>query len=210
MAKYITEFIGTFFLVLVVALTGNALAIGATLMVMIFAGGHISGAHYNPAVTLAVLVRGKIPVRDAVAYMIVQIIGAAVAALLATWYLADTNIVTVNLDGRIAKAFSGELLGTFSLAYVVLNVATSKGTTGNSFYGLAIGFTVFAMASAFGSISGGAFNPAVAIGATIVKLFALKNIWIYLVACFGGGLLAGLVFNYVNVEDKPVPPLPRA
>ncbi len=204
MGKYITEFIGTFFLVLVVALTGNAAAIGAVLMVMVFAGGHISGAHYNPAVTLAVLVRGKVSSQDAIIYMIVQIIAAVIAALIARWYAGDMGVVTLELNGRILKAFISELLGTFALAYVVLNVATSKGTTGNSFYGLAIGFTVFTMASTFGSVSGGAFNPAVALGATIIKAFAWKNIWIYLVACFGGGLLAALVFNFVNREDKPV------
>jgi aquaporin Z len=208
MRKYVTEFIGTFFLVLVVALTGNALAIGAVLMVMVFAGGHISGGHYNPAVTLAVLIRGKVSSTDAIIYIVAQIIAAAVAALIARWYVGDLSVMTMELDGRILKAFVSELLGTFALAYVVLNVATSKGTTGNSFYGLAIGFTVFAMASTFGSISGGAFNPAVAIGATIIEAFAFKNIWIYLVACFGGGFLAALLFNYINVEDKPVPPLP--
>lgn len=210
MGKYVTEFIGTFFLVLVVALTGNAAAIAAVLMVMVFAGGHISGAHYNPAVTLAVLIRGKVSSQDAVVYIIVQIIGAAIAAFLAKWYVGDMGVVTLELDGRVLKAFVAELVGTFALAYVVLNVATSKGTTGNSFYGLAIGFTVFAMASAFGPISGGAFNPAVAIGASIIKAFAWKNIWIYLVACFGAGVLAALLFNYVNKEDKPVPPLPEA
>jgi aquaporin Z len=210
MGKYITEFIGTFFLVLVVALTGNAAAIGAVLMVMVFAGGHISGAHYNPAVTLAILIRGKVSGYDAGVYIIVQILAAAIAALIARWYVGDMSVVTLELNGRILKAFISELLGTFALAYVVLNVATSKGTTGNSFYGLAIGFTVFAMASTFGAISGGAFNPAVAIGATIIEAFAFKNIWIYLVACFGGGVLAALVFNFVNKEDKPVPPLPAA
>jgi len=207
MRMYITEFIGTFFLVLVVALTGNAAAIGVTLMVMVFAGGHISGAHYNPAVTLAVLIRGKVSSRDAIIYIVVQIMAAIVAALMAKWYIGDMGVATLDLSGKVLKAFIGELLGTFALAYVVLNVATSKGTTGNSFYGLAIGFTVFAMASTFGSVSGGAFNPAVAIGATVVQAFALKNIWIYLVACFGGGLLAALVFNFINKEDKPVPPL---
>jgi aquaporin Z len=210
MGKYITEFIGTFFLVLVVALTGNAAAVGAVLMVMVFAGGHISGAHYNPAVTLAVLVRGKVSSQNAIIYIVVQIVAAAIAALLSQWYIGDMGVVTLDLDSRVLKAFISELLGTFALAYVVLNVATSKGTTGNSFYGLAIGFTVFAMASTFGAVSGGAFNPAVAIGATIIKAFAWKNIWIYLVACFGGGLLAALLFNYVNREDKPVPPLPEA
>jgi len=209
MRKYITEFIGTFFLVLVVALTGNAAAIGATLMVMVFAGGHISGAHYNPAVTLAVLIRGKVSAQHAIGYMVAQIIGAIVAALVARWYVGDVGVATMDLSGKVLKAFLGELIGTFALAYVVLNVATSKGTTGNSFYGLAIGFTVFAMASTFGSISGGAFNPAVAVGATVVKAFALKNIWLYVVACFGGGFLAALVFNFINEEDRPVPPLSK-
>jgi len=210
MEKYITEFIGTFFLVLVVALTGNAAAIGVVLMVMVFAGGHISGAHYNPAVTLAVFIRGKVSRYDAGIYMIVQIIAAVIAALIAKWYVGDMAVVALDLSSRLLKAFVSELLGTFALAYVVLNVATSKGTTGNSFYGLAIGFTVFAMASTFGSISGGAFNPAVALGATIIDAFAWQNIWIYLVACFGGGFIAALVFNFVNKEDKPVPPLPTA
>lgn len=210
MGKYITEFIGTFFLVLVVALTANAAAIGVVLMVMVFAGGHISGAHYNPAVTLALLLRGKISRYDAGVYMIVQIIAAVIAALIAKWYVGDMGVVTLELNGRIAKAFIAELLGTFALAYVVLNVATAKGTTGNSFYGLAIGATVFAMASTFGSISGGAFNPAVALSATIIKAFAWKNIWIYLIACFGGGLCAALIFNFVNQEDRAIPPLPQA
>jgi len=209
MRKYITEFIGTFFLVLVAALTGNAAAIGVTLMVMIFAGGHISGAHYNPAVTLAVLIRGKVSSQDAIIYIVVQVIAGIVAALVAKWYMGDMGAATMDLSGKVAKAFIGELIGTFALAYVVLNVATSKGTTGNSFYGLAIGLTVFAMASTFGSVSGGAFNPAVAVGATVVKAFALINIWIYLVACFGGGFLAALVFNFINEEDKAVPPLSK-
>lgn len=209
MRKYITEFIGTFFLVLVVALTGNAAAIGVTLMVMIFAGGHISGGHYNPAVTLGVLIRGKVTSQDAIVYMVAQVLAAIVAALIAKWFVGDVGVATMDLSGRVLKAFIAELIGTFALAYVVLNVATSKGTTGNSFYGLAIGFTVFAMASTFGSVSGGAFNPAVAVGATVVKAFALKNIWIYLVACFGGSLLAALVFNFINEEDKPVPPLTK-
>jgi len=209
MQKYITELIGTFFLVLVVAMTGNAAAIGVTLMVMIFAGGHISGAHYNPAVTLAVLIRGKISSSHALIYIIVQIIGAIVAAFIAKWFSRDANVVTMDLTGKVFFALVGELIGTFALAYVVLNVATSKGTTGNSFYGLAIGLTVFAMATTFGSISGGAFNPAVAVGATVIKAFALKNIWIYIVGCFAGGIIAATVFNYVNEEDKPVPPLPQ-
>jgi aquaporin Z len=209
MGKYITEFIGTFFLVLIVALTAQPYVIGAVLMIMVFAGGHISGAHYNPAVTLAVLIRGKITPTDAVIYIIVQLAGAAAAGLIANWYLAEMTPAPMEIDSTV-KALVSELIGTFALAYVVLNVATSKGTTGNSFYGLAIGFTVFVMATTFGRISGGAFNPAVAFGASIVKAFAWKNIWIYLVACFLGGGLAAVVFRIINVEDRPVPPLPTA
>jgi aquaporin Z len=208
MGKYITEFIGTFFLVLTVALTREPFVIGVVLMVMVFAGGHISGAHYNPAVTLAVMIRGKINSTEAMIYMAIQLAAAAAAAFLAKWYIGDMPGTPLNLDEKIVKALVSELLGTFALAYVVLNVATSKGTTGNSFYGLAIGFTVFAMAMMFGRSSGGAFNPAVAFGASIFEAFAWKNIWIYLVACFAGGALAAVVFNFINKEDKPVPPLP--
>lgn len=202
MKKYITEFIGTFFLVLTIALSGEPLAIGAALMVMVFAGGHISGAHYNPAVTLAVLLRGRIGLSEALVYMASQLAGAIVAALIAGWFMGFPETAALQLDDRIVKALAAEILGTFALAYVVLNVATAKGTIGNSFYGLAIGFTVFAMASGLGKISGGAFNPAVAVGLTVLKIFALKNIWIYLVGCFGGTALAAMIFKMINPDDK--------
>ena len=202
MKKYITEFIGTFFLVFIIVMTGTPIVIGAVLMVMVYAGGHISGAHYNPAVTFAVLLRRKISTYEAIIYMIVQIIAAVVAALIANWLIGNPDGLPKSLDDNTIEALVAELLGTFALAYVVLNVATSKGTTGNSFYGLAIGFTVFAFAAGVGSISGGAFNPAVAIGVTAIKLFALKNIWIYLIACFGGAVLAAFVFKTTNPEDN--------
>ena len=202
MKKYITEFIGTFFLVLTIALSGEPLAIGAALMVMVFAGGHISGAHYNPAVTLAVLMRGRIALSEALVYMGSQLAGAVVAALIAGWLMGFPETAALQLDDRIVKALAAEILGTFALAYVVLNVATAKGTIGNSFYGLAIGFTVFAMATGLGKISGGAFNPAVAVGLTVLKIFALKHIWVYLIGCFGGAALAALIFKMINPDDK--------
>jgi len=200
MRKYITEFIGTFFLVLTVGLTGNPLAIGAALMVMIYAGGHISGAHYNPAVTLAVLLRGKISGAEAIIYMVSQLVGAIAAALIVIVFKGVPAEASQQLD--INKAMIAEFLGTFALAYVVLNVATAKANTGNSYFGLAIGFTVLAMAFCFGDFSGGAFNPAVALGASIMKLFAWNNIWIYLVFCFAGGALAAIIFNLNNPDDK--------
>jgi aquaporin Z len=202
MKKYITEFIGTFFLVLIIALTGDPIVIGSALMVMVYAGGHISGAHYNPAVTLAILIRGKITTNEAVIYMLVQAIAAIVAAFAAIWLMDNPEIVAKDLTGKSIEALIAELIGTFALVYVVLNVATAKGTSGNSFYGLAIGFTVFAMASGLGNLSGGAFNPAVAIGVSVFKAFDWANIWIYLAGCFGGGILAALVFKMNNPDDK--------
>jgi len=209
MKKYITEFIGTFFLVFVigmVVLRGKGdfvpLAIGSGLMVMIFAGGHISGAHYNPAVTLAVLLRGKISGAEAVGYMIVQFIGAIVASLV-VMYLMNDKIPEQPIEmANTTKGLLAEFLGTFALAYVVLNVATAKGTSGNSFYGLAIGFTVMTMIYAVGNISGGAFNPAVAIGISLMKLVSWNNIWVYIVGCFLGAAVAALIFRVNNPDDK--------
>jgi aquaporin Z len=211
MNKYIVEFIGTFFLVLTIgcaAVLGNAgdkgmlapLAIGSALMVMIFAGGHISGAHYNPAVTLAVFLRGKCPVSDLGPYMIAQVAGAALAAAIVLFLRGSGTGEPIKLV--VAHALLVEFLYTFALAYVVLNVATAKGTSGNSFYGLAIGFTVLAGAFAVGPISGGVFNPAVAVGLTIMGVTTVSSIWIYLVANFAGGALAAVVFKFLNPADK--------
>jgi aquaporin Z len=202
MRKYITEYIGTFFLMLIVLAAGDPLAIGAILMAMIFAGAHISGAHYNPAVTLAVLIRGRIKLPEAVGYVMVQIAGALTAVLLINIMVGDAPRTLLDLEGKIPEAILAEVLGTFALAYVVLNVATAKGTAANSFYGLAIGFTIFACAAGLGKFSGGAFNPAVAIGASTANLFAWNNIWIYLLGCFGGAVLAALVFRISNPDDR--------
>jgi aquaporin Z len=200
MKKYITEFIGTFFLVLTVGLTGNPLAIGSALMVMIYAGGHISGGHYNPAVTLAVLIRRRITTSEAIVYMGSQLAGGFAAALIVGVLQEFPSEAEQPLN--ITKALIAEVLGTFALAYVVLNVATAKANAGNSYFGLAIGFTVMTMAFCFGQYSGGAFNPAVAVGASVMKMFEWSHIWIYIVGCFGGGALAAIVFNVNNPEEK--------
>jgi aquaporin Z len=208
MNKYIVEFIGTFFLVLTIGccvVIGGAgviapLAIGSILMVMIYAGGHISGAHYNPAVTLAVWVRGRCPTGDVLPYWVSQVIGAALAALVLKCLKGEASAKPMVLGP--GPALLAEFLYTFALAYVVLNSATAKATANNSFYGLAIGFTVLAGAFSVGSISGAAFNPAVAIGISIMGLSSWSNIWIYLVACFAAGLAAGATFKYLNPQDK--------
>jgi len=208
MKKYLVEFIGTFFLVLTVGMTVidpgagalAPLAIGSALMIMVYAGGHVSGGHYNPAVTLAVWLRGRCASADVPGYWIAQIGGAFAAAALTVFLKGHPTVTPAEV--KIVPALVAELVGTFALAYVVLNVATAKGTAGNSNYGLAIGFTVMVMAFALGGISGGAFNPAVATGITVLHIEKSANLWLYLFGDLGGGALAALVFKLVNPDDK--------
>ncbi len=208
--KYLVELIGAFFLILtigqcVVDASPSSgvippLAIGFALMVMVYAGGHISGGHYNPAVTLAVWIRGRCATKDVVPYMIAQVAGAALAAFLVI-YLKGHSAQS-GLDPDPVKAFVVEVLFTFALGYVVLNTATSKATAGNSYYGLAIGSTVLVGAFAVGAISGGAFNPAVAVGVTIMGLARASHLILLLAATFLGGALAGWAFRFLNPDDK--------
>jgi|SRR5271157_2455200 len=208
MRKYLAEFIGTFFLVLTVGMCvikpdagGFApIAIGSALMVMVYAGGHVSGGHFNPMVTLAVWLRGRCPAADVPGYMVSQVAGAGAAAGLALFLKGNPAVTPMEL--KTVPALLAELAGAFALAYVVLNVATAKATAGNSNYGLAIGFTVMTMAFAVGGISGGAFNPAVAVGIVIMHLVNVTDIWIYLVANFAGGALAAAAFRCLNPEDR--------
>jgi aquaporin Z len=212
MNKYIAEFIGTFFLVLTIGCTGIGapagviapLAIGAALMVMVFAGGHISGAHYNPAVTLGVLIRGKLKPVDVVPYWIAQFVAAGAAALLTSQVLRAGAHVTAVVP-KTGPALLAEFLFTFALVYVVLNAATAEGTSGNSFYGLAIGMTVMTGAFAVGDVSGGAFNPAVAVGITLLGISGWGNIWIYLVADLAGAVVAAVIFQFINPPMQITP-----
>jgi aquaporin Z len=176
------------------------LAIGSALVVMIFAGGHISGGHFNPAVTRGVWLRGKCEAKDVAPYMISQVIGAVLAAL-AVKFLKRGAAVTP-LQPATVPALLAKFLFTFALVYVVLNAATAKGTSGNSFYGLAIGFTVMVGALSVGNISGGAFNPAVAVGISVMGLSSWSNIWIYLVAEFVGAAVAAGAFKAVSPTDS--------
>jgi aquaporin Z len=207
--KYAVELIGTFLFVFAVGTAASLsgalapLAIGSALMVMVYAGGHISGGHFNPAVTLGALVRGRIGLRDAGAYWVVQLGGAALAGWLVRWVILPVHDTAKSLSGHaMGAAFVVELLFTFALVYVVLNVATSKDHPNNSFYGLAIGFTVLVGAFAVGSISGGVFNPAVFVGAAITGLFAWSTMWVYFLAQLVAGVLGGLAFRALNPADR--------
>lgn len=220
--KLLTEVIGTFFLVLTIGLTVTAglplapLAIGSALMVMVYMGGAVSGAHYNPAVTLAVLLRGKVAAGEAAAYVVAQVAGATLAALAVYGIVGQTFMPAPAAGASAAAVLAVEALFTFALALVVLNVATARATEGNSYFGLAIGFTVMAGAFAGGPISGGAFNPAVGLGPAIVTaLFgggSVAHVWYYLVGPLLGAAAAAGVFRVQSPgdlvpESVPFPPV---
>ena len=201
----VAEFVGTFIFAFAVIGAVNSgsplipLAIGFVLMVMVYAAGHISGAHQNPAVSIGVWLRGGIDLAGAIAYIVVQLIAAALAGALsfAVWPVAAA---ATEIDP--GPAFLVEALWTFVLVYVVLNVATSKDHPNNSFYGLAIGATVFVGAVAVGGVSGGGFNPAIALGLSVTGWFGWGSYWLYLVAPIVGAVVAAVVFRVLNTHDK--------
>src|SRR5262245_11320437 len=205
--KLVVEFVGTFLFVFTIGMATNKtgagalapLAIGSGLMVMVFAGGHVSGGHFNPAVSAAVFLRGRMASNELVAYAVTQGVAAVIAGLLVRYVGGREAHAAVASTGKMLIA---EFVFTFALAWVVLHVATARGTDGNSFYGLAIGFTVLAGAFAVGGISGGAFNPAVALGAMVTGLFEWSNLWIYLLADLLGAGAAAYTFLYVLPAEK--------
>jgi len=201
-AKLITEFIGTFFLTLTIctaAAFGTAgshapFAIASTLMVMIYAGGHVSGAHYNPAVTISIYLRGACDKSDVAPYIASQLAAGVAAALVASNLLVpEGDVAPLVMD--TGPAMAAELLFTFALAYVILNVATSESTEGNGYYGAAIAFVVLAGALTVGSISGASFNPAVTASLVSAGVMEAADSWVHLVPQLAGGVLAALAFN---------------
>jgi aquaporin Z len=205
--KLVVEFVGMFLFVFTVGMATNKagagafapLAIGSILMVMVFAGGHVSGGHFNPAVSTAVFVRGRMAANEFGLYVATQIVAAVIAGFVVRYVGGHESHIHTASAG---KMLLGEFIFTFALAWVVLNVATARGTDGNSFYGLAIGFTVVAGAYALGGTSGGAFNPAIAIGAMVTGLLQWSHIWIYVIAEFLGAAVAALAFLFVLPAEK--------
>ncbi|MEC8874266.1 MAG: aquaporin [Candidatus Thermoplasmatota archaeon] len=201
-SKLITEFIGTFFLSLTIctaAVHGTAgdfapFAIASTLMVMIYAGGHISGAHYNPAVTISVYLRGACDKSDILPYIVTQLIAGAAAAVAASNLLVSDSSVTA-LEMNSNQAISAEFLYTFALAYVILHVTTSEATEGNQYYGAAIAFVVLAGALSVGAISGASFNPAVSTSLLVAGALEFADVWVHLVPQIGGGCAAAYAFK---------------
>ena len=208
-AKLITEFVGTFFLTLTIctaAAFGTAgsyapFAIASTLMVMIYAGGHVSGAHYNPAVTISIYMRGACDDSDIVPYIVSQITaGVAAAVVAANVLVPDGEVGLLVMD--TGPAFGAELMFTFALAYVILNVATSESTDGNGYYGAAIAFVVLAGALTVGSISGASFNPAVTASLVSAGVMEVADLWIHLVPQLIGAALAAIVYNAQQSESN--------
>ncbi len=210
MSRYVTEFVGTFFLVLttgLVVLSGTPMApiaIGSVLMAMVYMGGHISGAHYNPAVSVAILIRGKMKSRDLLPYVLAQISGAILASLAVLLILGDTFAPAPDPEAGLLAVLLSEALFTFALSLVVLNVATDDATAGNSYYGLAIGFTVLVGAFAVGGISGGVFNPAVGSGPILVDALAgdggFAQLWIYWIGPLLGSVAAAGVYDLQHLD----------
>jgi aquaporin Z len=204
--KYVVEFIGTFFLVMCICMTVGEglgqfapLAIGLTLVMIVYSGGHISGSHLNPAVSLAVYLRGKLNAGDVLPYMVGQFLGATAAAMLSGFLLGafqTAEPVTKELD--IVPSLIAELLGTILYVYVYLNMYTTRRTSGNTYFGLVIGLAYLAALYTFQNVSEGAFNPAVALGITMANFTSWSSIWIFLVANFAGGVLAAFLSQYVN------------
>tara|TARA_Y100001958_G_C21125617_1_gene468473 strand:- start:445 stop:1065 length:621 start_codon:yes stop_codon:yes gene_type:complete len=202
MKKLFIELFGTYFLVLIIGLSsGNPIAVGFGLMVLVYTGAHISGAHYNPAVTLALFLQKEISVLDSVKYVISQIVGSTLAAL--SIYLMNTNMqVQPVLGDSVYPIFFSEIIFTFLLVFVILNVATHPNLKGNSFYGLAIGLTVMAGIFSVGPISGAVFNPAVSVGPSIIDFITNEGVshyftWYYVVFPLIGSILAVLGFKFL-------------
>lgn len=199
----VTEALATMLFVFIIVAAVNAdvnapLAIGLGLMALVYATGHLSGAHLNPAVSVGAFLRGALGAVDLAAYIVAQLIGGALGALLS---MAVWSRPAAAVEIEIGPAFLLELIFTFVLVLVVLNVATSKDHPNNSFYGLAIGATVFVGATTVGPITGGGFNPAVALGLVISGQFDLANLWLYVLAPVAGAILAAVVFRLLNRHD---------
>jgi aquaporin Z len=210
--RYLTEVVGTFFLVFAIGMTavsGTAMApvaIGSMLMVMVYMGGHVSGAHYNPSVSIALMMRGALESKELVPYILSQILGAVLAALVVMVITGATFAPAPGADAGALAVLAAEIVMTFALSLVIMNVATNPATEGNSYYGLAIGFTVLAGAFAVGGISGGAFNPAVGTGPILVDALlgdgGLGNLWYYWVGPIVGASLAVPVFKMQLASEE--------
>jgi aquaporin Z len=210
MKKYVVEGIGTFFWVLTILLTLNndnisgfaPLAIGAMLIGLIYASGHTSSAYYNPAVTLAMLMRDKLDRTDAFYYILSQFVAALLATFLGVFLHLCQGGKEISLrSDDVTCAMIGEFLGTFVVTWVALQVVSPRNTIGSSHSGLAIGLTVMAAGYTLGNLSGGAFNPAVAFAYCMSGMVAFGDLWFYWVGSILGAAAAATIFQVLQQEE---------
>ncbi len=214
--KLLTELVGTFAFLSVIALSKPIgplapLAIGTALMVVVYMGGHISGGHYNPAVSFGVWLRRKIDLVTLLTYWLAQLVGAVLAFIFGYIVSGHTPGIAPAHSATWIQALAVETAFTGLLVLTVLNVAATRATEGNSYFGLAIGFAIVVGAFAGGPISGGAFNPAIGFGATFGKaVFAGGNfdwLWVYVVGgLLGGAIAAGIHALQIRFTEKPLEP----
>ncbi len=205
MKNYLTELFGTFFLVLIIGINGNPLAIGFGLMVLIYLGFHVSGAHYNPIVTLAMLFRKEISLFDSINYIIFQILGATLAGSAVFFLSSVTMEVQPNLSATVYQILGYEVLFTYLYVYAFLTVTSQTKLKNNSFYGLVLGSAF--MVGSFSAIqtSGGVFNPATSVGVSLSHLFIGDGVskyylWYYLVGPALGGLIATAHYSLISIK----------
>ena len=177
---------------------GVAFAFGLTIVVMVYALGHVSGAHLNPAVTLAFTAAGHFPPRRALSYLAAQAAGATAAAFLLVALLPEgMNVgVTRPMDSLLGAAFAYELVVTAFLMLVIMSVATDARAS-PAVAGLAIGGVIIVGSLAAGPISGGSFNPARSIGPALAAR-EFGDLWIYLTAPFAGALLGAVLYELLR------------
>lgn len=201
------EFLGTMLLVLTIALSARQplqfIAVGCFLGAMIYSFDHVSGAHFNPAVTLGAALNRRLTPGMAMLYVIVQTLGGMTGGLLAA-AIAGPNTLVPFQPSSVGAGLAVEGLYTFALVLVMQNAAMEKnGREPNSYFGLAVSFTVLAGAKAVFGISGGCFNPAVGTGLNFASLLSssgsMQNVWIYWVAPLVGAVLATVVKVYMNL-----------
>merc|ERR1719375_3104750 len=220
-SKYFAEFIGTYFLVFTAGCNvlsgsiGAAFSIGAMLMVMVYSLGSVSGAHFNPAVTLAVWMsgRGLLPLRHAFFYILAQLLGALCGSM-SYWLICNGSFIFEPIGRHDMYAVGQvEILYTAALCYVMLNVATSHKQDGNHYFGLAIGFTVVAAGLSIAGISGCSLNPALSVAAALAAsqvagFSALKYVPLYCFSHFLGSVLGFAAFYVVRKADEYAPEKP--
>jgi len=210
-APFYAEFYGTMMLTLVIAVSAGLgkelapLAIGLMLVCMVFTYGHLSGGHFNPAVSFAVMIRGKITPLRCLLYTIFQVLGGICGVALGRYVLPEGQNTPVPKyqENELNAAITAEFFFSMALSTVVLNTATTVSVGPNSFYGLAIGFVVVSGAICVGDISGAVFNPAVGTGLLIVA-GEVRDLWLYWVAPLCGGFVSGVMFHIVNSDENDI------